>query len=100
MKVSNADISKIKINLDRSIQFLEQIRGTINAGVPQFRNNTRIPIDLFIQSLRTLNLEIRDYNSYYSDQIQNSINSLSKYFIQTYRWTQNGHEEKLKSLEN
>lgn len=79
MKVSNADISKIKINLDRSIQFLEQIRGTINAGVPQFRNTTSIPIDLFIQSLRTLNLEIRDYNSYYSDQIQNSISHLINY---------------------
>ncbi len=79
MKVSNADISKIKINLDRTIQLLEQIRGTINAGIPQFRNNTSIPIDLFIQSLRTLNSEIRDYNLYYSDQIQNSISHLINY---------------------
>lgn len=76
MKVSNADISKIKTNLDRSIQFLEQIRGTINAGIPQYRQNPRIPIDLFIQNLRILNTEIKDYNLYYSEQIQNNISRL------------------------
>lgn len=76
MKVSNADISKIKTNLDRSIQFLEQIRGTINAGIPQHRQNPSIPIDLFIQNLRILNTEIKDYNLYYSEQIQNNISRL------------------------
>lgn len=76
MKVSNADISKIKTNLDRTIQFLEQIRGTINAGIPQHRQNPSIPIDLFIQNLRILNTEIKDYNLYYSEQIQNNISRL------------------------